>query len=141
LFREDRESGRAEVVKALRRAGAHIDKTAALLGILRRQLYRLLWREALWEEVDRIRADAKKREEPKVGLVAAARAALLSRHGVQTERPRAARPAGSGEGGGEDPASTAARHDDGSGGGVRVRAHVAQAVVSRAARGGTGDRR
>jgi hypothetical protein len=56
LFRKDREAARAEVVRVLRRNRGEMKRAAIDLGLDRRYLFRILWRESLWHELDEIRA-------------------------------------------------------------------------------------
>lgn len=56
LFRRDRVAARAEVVKVLRRYKGNLKAAAFDLGFDRRYMFRILWRETLWPELDAIRA-------------------------------------------------------------------------------------
>ena len=49
-------AGRNAILEALEDARGDALYAAHLLGVTRRQLSRYLWRERLWEELDRIRA-------------------------------------------------------------------------------------
>lgn len=57
LFREDEVAGRAEFVRVLRRHRGRIEPVAADLGIGWRHVIEIIWREGLWETVDKIRAE------------------------------------------------------------------------------------
>jgi transcriptional regulator with GAF, ATPase, and Fis domain len=61
LWKARDESLRSIIVEALEDARGVQQRAARLLGISRRQLLRYLWRERLWEELDRIRIEARRR--------------------------------------------------------------------------------
>lgn len=80
MFRTNRPKARAEVVRVLRRKGGVVMAAAVELGISRRQMWRFIWREGLWSELDAIRAEAN--PQPAVHpLVARAQAVLAGRRG------------------------------------------------------------
>lgn len=61
LFRTDRMKAREEFLRILRRYDGNVQKAAIDIGRTRRDMFRLLWREALWHELDAIRAEARRR--------------------------------------------------------------------------------
>lgn len=61
MFREDREAGRRELLRILRRYNGSPKRAAVDLGIDRTHLFRIIWRENLWPEIDKMRAEAKLR--------------------------------------------------------------------------------
>lgn len=56
MFRDDPEQARRELVAVLERTRGNLARSAFQLGVGRRHLYKLLDREQLWDEVERIRA-------------------------------------------------------------------------------------
>lgn len=60
LLRVDREAGRAAIIRVLRRYKGNMTKSAHDLGFNRQHLFKLLWRESLWHELDAIRAEFPK---------------------------------------------------------------------------------
>lgn len=81
MFRRDRAEGRAELEEVIRRCRGNIVRTAHELGLGRRHVYRLIYREALWDVVDAARAAAERPAEP--DLIRRAREALRrGRHGI-----------------------------------------------------------
>ena len=62
LFRADPMKARQEVLRVFRRYGGLMQPTANELGIARRHLIRICWRESLWTHLDKIRAEAGTRE-------------------------------------------------------------------------------
>lgn len=82
LWREDRAAARALVLRTIRRCGGHIGRAAIELGYRDRvMIYRVLWREGLWTEVDRIRADVARGRRPRTSLEIAAEALVARRGG------------------------------------------------------------
>lgn len=61
LFRIDAMKGRQEVLHILRRHAGKIYPAAHEIGWQRRSLIRVIWREALWSELDKIRAEGAMR--------------------------------------------------------------------------------
>jgi hypothetical protein len=57
LFRENPQAGKLELLRVMRRHRGRIMPTAYELGINWRFLIRIVWREALWHEVDKIRSE------------------------------------------------------------------------------------
>ncbi len=57
LFRKDREEARRQVIRVLRRNKGHMPNSAIDIGVTRRHLLKLLWRETLWPDLDAIRAE------------------------------------------------------------------------------------
>lgn len=56
LFRKDRMQAREEFLRVIRRYGGNVKAAAIDLGFDRRYMFRILWRESLWQELDNIRA-------------------------------------------------------------------------------------
>jgi len=78
LFRADVARGRSELLRVLDRNGGNVLRAAHELAIGRRHLYKMLYREKLWPEVDAMRVSARKaRREPT--WLERTRAALLRR--------------------------------------------------------------
>jgi len=63
LFQQDRMAARAELVRILRRYRGNVKRAAIDIGYARRHIFRLLWREGLWHELDVIRAEACRHED------------------------------------------------------------------------------
>jgi len=57
LFLYERERGRVEFIRIMRRHRGKITDVARELGFDRRYIFRILWRESLWHELDMIRAE------------------------------------------------------------------------------------
>jgi len=60
---EDIEQGRALLLQALERRGGNVRAAAHDLCVSRRHLYRVLSRVKLWEQVDALRAERRRRRE------------------------------------------------------------------------------
>ena len=78
LFRAERARGRAELLRVLIRNEGNVLRAAHELAIGRRHLYKMLYREKLWDELDAMRASAKKAKKEPTWLERT-RAALLRR--------------------------------------------------------------
>lgn len=63
VFRDDPEEGRRQLVRILRRHGGVVKSVALDLGVTRRWIFYLLWRENLWPTLDEIRAERKRERE------------------------------------------------------------------------------
>lgn len=57
LFREDEVAGRAEFLRVARRNHGKIERIATDLGIGWRHVIEIIWREGLWDQIDKIRAE------------------------------------------------------------------------------------
>ena len=55
MFRRDPAAGRAAIIRAIRRNRGNLKATARELDIGRRHLFKLVWRESLWSEIDKVR--------------------------------------------------------------------------------------
>ncbi len=63
LYRRNRAEAVAQMVEAIETHEGNLQRAADFLGLGFRQLYRYLWRENLWPVVDRVRLEAKLKEE------------------------------------------------------------------------------
>jgi hypothetical protein len=79
LFRADPARGRAELVRVLERNDGCVLRAAHELAIGRRHLYKMLYREKLWSEVDAMRLAARRAKREPPSWMERTRAALLRR--------------------------------------------------------------
>ncbi len=84
-FRRDIDEGRRMLLAAVATCSGNLARSAHSLDVGRRHLYKLIWREELWGEVNELRSRARERRRNPSWL-ARTRAALRRgrRHGVQT---------------------------------------------------------
>lgn len=63
MFRKDPDAARREVIETLELAQGKLARAAHFLNISRRQFYKIIYREELWDEVDRIRQQRQREEQ------------------------------------------------------------------------------
>lgn len=63
LFRSNRDAAVKEIAEVLARYKGNLERSAFELGITRRQLYRILYREKLWHVVDQERDQVREQRQ------------------------------------------------------------------------------